>query len=229
MAESPGAAVDADALIAVRQPWRVRLRGHLFTTRYPVSAEAMLRHQAAMAAAGSDPVAQRRAHERLLRQAFGYSIAYWWLGDPVHLLLDHPYAEALLADFFAIPTWRRSAPRRRPEELDDWDRLEAANRDPLSEAHARAREAATPEPSLALMCAQLEAVMPTWYYNPGRWETFDGFVPYRLAVLQYRVSQSVKALDRLHLLATLIDFERVKRGADPAPIVDALLREAAGG
>lgn len=82
--------------------WRVTVGGVTYQGR-PVSAEAIRTFQRAVAAAGSDVVAQTAALKTILRLAFPLSWGILWKGDPVRkiLALDDVDRAAVLTDFFA--------------------------------------------------------------------------------------------------------------------------------
>lgn len=83
-----------------------------------------------------------------------------------------------------------SIPEQR--ELDDWDRLAAANRDPVEESGKRT--------SLGLIVLQVERTLGSGFvYDRRRWGTTDGYIPYRVLVAAYQGLPALWALERLQM------------------------------
>lgn len=88
------------------------------------------------------------------------------------------------------------APVSAERPLDDWDRVDAANRDPVPDTRRAV--------ALGLILAQVERALGSGFvFNPARWRTADGYVPYRVLVAAYRTLPSVAALERLQLIRAI--------------------------
>lgn len=70
--------------------------------------------------------------------------------------------------------------------------------------------------SLGLACAQCEAFWgASWYFNPARWATVDGYVPFPVLWDAWRTMQSVAAWQRMQIthavaLAQPVSEERLQ-------------------
>lgn len=68
--------------------------------------------------------------------------------------------------------------------------------------------------SLGLACAQCEAFWgASWYFNPARWATVDGFVPFQVLWDAWRTMQSVTAWQRLQTMHAVALAQPVSEGA----------------
>jgi hypothetical protein len=93
---------DADAYIAAREPFDLKVRGRVYRAR-PVSAELVIVVEKELASGDSSRVS--RALTRLLRAAFPFRWRYVWMGDPVQLFLAQDLAtraEGLRRFFFYL-------------------------------------------------------------------------------------------------------------------------------
>jgi hypothetical protein len=194
--------------------WTLTLGGTAYRGR-PLSAEAVWRTQQELFQAGKDEAAGTAALERLMRLAFPLRWRYLWVGDPVRKFLRHPGRNALLVGFLKIPP-EKVEPVREP---DEWDRLEAMQRvedDPGS-----------PKVTLAMVCRLTEAAMGAgWYWNPGRWPTWDGYAPYDVVWRAWTTMQQARAFERLNMVRAI---GITRAGEKAQAIYDSDVREALGG
>lgn len=98
---------------AARRPWELEIDGRRWVAR-PVSAERVLRYQAALIGASVED--GWKATLSLLRDAFPRRPSYAWRGDPVthfaRVIREAPEAAtAALTDFFPLLRGAPSAPQ----------------------------------------------------------------------------------------------------------------------
>jgi hypothetical protein len=142
----------------------------------PVSAPCMLRFHAARAS--GDVVRSLVCLWGVLRAAFP---ARWWYRlwpslDPARAILSLPddLREKALASLFRIPGSGASA-------VADEDPVEVMRRIQREQAYGKAG-ASGPALTLAVVVMRCRATLTdAWYYDPSRYQTVDGFVPYRQA------------------------------------------------
>lgn len=122
----------------------------------------------------------------------------WWyrlIGDPVRLILALPkeLMEAVLKALVTVPTTTRDV----SAELED----------PV-EIRRRAQRLAVygaegvrgPHTSLAHAALSVRAVYgDTWYFDPKRWPTSDGYVPFAVALLEHQGVQTLDVRRRLEV------------------------------
>ena len=90
------------------------------------------------------------------------------------------------------PRFFSSAAGRTERPPDEWDALAALNTAP--------EQAAGYTVSLGLACRQAEAFWgASWYWNPARWGTRDGYVPFPVLWDAWRAMQSVAAWQRMQI------------------------------
>lgn len=83
--------------------------------------------------------------------------------------------------------------------------------------------------SLGLACAQCEAFWgASWYFNPARWDTVDGYVPFPVLWDAWRTMQSVAAWQRLQMMHAVALAQPVSEAAltDRQRLVDVEQRQA---
>jgi hypothetical protein len=167
--------------------WAIALDGVVHSAR-PLSAEAVCH---AYDALRQDPEAEAAILFRLLRQAFPLRWSALWKGDVTRRILASPERYALLATFLKIAP-DRVIPER---EQDDWDRLEAMQ---------RGEEEPGPEISLETICRLVEAHFgSSWYFNPDRWPTWDGYAPLDVVWRAWETLRRVRAFDRVNLVRAI--------------------------
>lgn len=67
--------------------------------------------------------------------------------------------------------------------------------------------------SLGLACAQCAAFWgASWYFNPRRWDTVDGYVPFPVLWDGWRTMQSVSAWQRMQLTQAVALAQPVHEG-----------------
>lgn len=83
--------------------------------------------------------------------------------------------------------------------------------------------------SLGLACAQCEAFWgASWYFNPQRWATVDGYVPFPVLWDAWRTMQSVAAWQRLQITHAVAMAQPVHESAvtDRQRLMDQEQRQA---
>lgn len=83
--------------------------------------------------------------------------------------------------------------------------------------------------SLGLACVQCQVVLgASWYWNPARWGTSDGVVPFPILWDTWRAMQSVVAWQQLHQMQAVAMAQPVseERMADRQRIVDRVMQDA---
>ena len=194
--------------------WTLTLGGAEYVGR-PLSAEAVRVALAEVTRAATDADGMV-VLERLLRKAFPLRWRYLWIGDPVRRWARHPGRNQLLKAFLTLPA-EKVEPTREP---DEWDRLEAMQ--------------TVPDPSgggqvvtLETVCRLTELTMgAAWYWNPARWDTWDGYAPYDVVWRAWRTIQQERAFQRLNLVRATTIAQAGERGQTH---YDADAREALGG
>jgi hypothetical protein len=193
--------------------WTLTLGGTVYRGR-PLSAEAVRRAQRALEQAGTDVAAGTAVLERLMRLAFPLQWRFLWIGDPVRRWARHPGRQHLLKAFLTIPAVK-TEPVREP---DEWDRLEAAQ---------RVEDVGGPAVTLDTVCRLTEAAMGAgWYWNPARWDTWDGYAPYDVVWRAWTTMQQARAFERLNQVRAI---GITQAGEKAQAIYDADVREALGG
>lgn len=210
-----GAALIADAecpgvITLGRFTWHLR----------DVSAPQMLRVHAARAR--GDGIAIIRSLLEVLSATFPRR---WWhrfYGNPVKLVMSLPLdlREKVLARIFRMPGTGRSGVIDE-DKLSPQERLARAQR-----ALARpASEANKPEPTLATAVTRCRAAYgDTWYYNPQRWSTTDGYVPFRVVWVEFLALEAEDARTRLEHVAALQVLHQ--KAADAKRTIHEWVREA---
>lgn len=179
---------------ADRRPWRWLSRWWIRTCRTwvakPISTPQML----ALQAARQDPIAYLLALTPVLRAVLPWRWWYRWVGDPVALILRLPpeLMTRVLAALVAVPTLGVDATR-------EDDVVEQIRRQQRAAVFGRQDQRVT-GPSLASAAMTVRAAYgDSWYYNPERWPTADGYVPFALAWLEFVGVQSLEARRRLEV------------------------------
>jgi len=193
------------------RPVPMQIGGRSVVAR-PVSVPVML---AVLSASASGDIARMvQAEILLLRAAFPRPRFAW--RDPVRaaLALPHDLRRAIIHRLARIPA---DPP---PDESDD----------PLAATRAWQRAAVRPavptgpRPTLLLAAQACRAAYgESWYFDPARWQTTDGYVPHDVCWIEYAGLAALEARAQLlhvHAHAVAHSGKGVRRA------VDALLREA---
>lgn len=198
-----------------RWGWRVVHRAWLAVARRwmarPISTPQML----ALQAAQGDPVRYTVALLTVLRAIL---VRRWWhrlTGDPVRLLMQLPpdLRQRVLRHLVTVPGSERDA----TQELTFFEQVQRAQR-----AAVHGTEVAR-GPSLAIAALTVRAVLgESWYWNPARWATSDGYAPFAVCWLEFVGLQHVSAQRRLELA----DAALVPHHKDPARALRAWQQQA---
>lgn len=137
-------------------------------------------------ASGGDLVAYFVALVPVLRAVLPYRWWYRVVGDPVRLILSLPpeLTRKVLQALVTVPGGTRDI----SQEPDD--PIEVIRRQQRRAVHGD-RE---PSGGVSLAVAALsvrEKFGDTWYYNPDRWPTSDGYVPFAVALVEHAGAQAL--------------------------------------
>lgn len=156
----------------------------------PLSVPQML----ALQAAGVDPTARLLALIPILHAVLPRR---WWhrlTGHPVRLLLQLPHdlVPMVLKALVTVPGTARDV----SDEADD--PIEAFRR-----AHRRSvygEDQSADGVSLAVAALSVRAAYgDAWYFNPQRWPTSDGYVPFAVALVEHAGIQALEMRRRLEV------------------------------
>ena len=178
----------------------------------PLSTVQML----ALQAVRHDWVAYRRTLCGFLRQALPRR---WWhaiTGDPVALILGLPQelSERVLRVLVEAPGTSRDVSK----ELDPMQIMAEQQR-----RLARGGRQHETQLTLAMAAASVRQVYgETWFFDPARWPTTDGYVPFALALVE---AEGVRALEARHKLV-LVESAMIPTTKQPARAMRQLVREA---
>jgi hypothetical protein len=152
----------------------------------------------------------------LLRAAFPRPRWAWWR-DPVRQVLRAPVEirAALLARLMRVP--------HDPAPGEDASDPHAATR-AWQRAAVRPRTAHGPRPTLLLAAQACRAQFgETWYYNPSRWPTADGYVPHDVCWVEFAGLAALEARAQL----VLVQAHAVSHaGKQARTAIDGVLRAA---
>lgn len=157
-----------------------------------ISAVEMLRFQAVHAR--GDAMQTFVALVVLLRVAFPRR---WWhrfYADPVRVILGLPadLRDKVIGEILRMP----GGAERNPADLSPVEALRKMQRE-LVYGAAAARKPQN-VPTLALAVARVRATYgDVWYFNPGRWATADGYVPWRVVWAEYQALGAIAAHERI--------------------------------
>lgn len=157
----------------------------------PISTPQMLRLQAATVS--GDSTRQLVAFAETLRAAFPRR--RW--RDPVKIILgmrdsNTAKRDAIVKALFRVPG---STDDRRLDESP----LEQMRREQRAAVHGSAF-ARGPAPTLATASVVVRAAYgDTWYYNPARWNTADGYAPFPVTWVEYVGLLTLDAKQRLSM------------------------------
>ena len=154
----------------------------------PLSVPQMLTLQAA----GRDPLQYVLALVPVLRDVLPFRWWYRVVGDPVRLLLALPptLLQAVLKALVTVPGTDRDV----SQEEDPVKALQRAQREAVYGAKADAGV------SLAVAALSVRAAYGDgWYYNPRRWPTSDGYVPFAVALVEHAGVQALEVRRRLEV------------------------------
>lgn len=180
----------------------------------PVSVPQMLTLQAA----AGDPLRYLLALVPILRAVLPWRWWYRVVGDPVRLILRLPPTamQAVLQGLVTVQD------RDVSREADD--PIEMLRRHQRALVHGDR----TTDGAVSLLAATM-SVRATygdgWYYDPRRWPTSDGYVPFAVALVEYAGVQALEVRRRLEVAdgyslahAKPHERERMQRLAYPAEV-----------
>lgn len=157
-------------------------------TPKPLSVPQMLTLQAAK----GDPAAYFVALRPVLRAVLPWRWWYRLVGDPVRLILRLP-KDLLTLVLQAIVT----APGSDTDVSQEEDGLAILAR--LQRAAVRGPEAPRGV-SLTIAALTVRATYgDTWFYNPSRWPTSDGYVPFAVCLMEYAGVQTLEVRRRIEV------------------------------
>jgi hypothetical protein len=147
----------------------------------------------ALQASGRDPVQQLLTLYALLRAVLPRRWWYRVVGDPVRLLfaLPEPLMKKVLVALVTVPNTARDM------SAESESLLEAIRREQRELAHG-SRPANGGSLAVAALSVR-EVYGDAWYYDPQRWPTSDGYVPYAVALVEYEGVQSLQVRRRLEI------------------------------
>lgn len=147
----------------------------------------------ALQAASRDVRQYAAALAEVLYAVFPYTGPRRWLGHPVRIILTLP-PELQRTVLQALVTVPGSGIDESRQADDPIERARQAQRSAVFGANA----ARGPAPSLATAALTVRAAFgDSWYYNPQRWQTSDGYAPFALTWLEYVGLQALEARQRL--------------------------------
>lgn len=153
----------------------------------PLSVPQML----ALQAAGKDPVGYFLALVPVLREVLPWRWWYRVVGDPVRLILRLPadLLPLVLKALVTVPGTDRDVSKESEIELIRRAQRRAVHGE--HEGHGVSLAAA----ALSVRAAYGDA----WYWNPKRWATSDGYVPFAVALVEYAGVQALEVRRRLEV------------------------------
>ena len=193
------------------QPFPIAIGERLVTAR-PVSVPVMLRVMRAAAVGDVHNILDAEA--RLLRAAFPRPRFGW--RDPVRAIVTLPIEirQAIIARLMRVP---HDAPL--PDDTDPLAATRAWQR-----AAVRPAVSNGPRPTLLLAAQACRATFgESWYYDPSRWQTTDGYVPHDVAWIEFFGLAALEARAQLtHVGAHVV----ANAGKHARRSLDALVRQA---
>ena len=146
----------------------------------------------ALQAAGRDPVRYLVTLYTILRAVLPRRWWYRVVGDPVRLILALPVdlLPRVLKSLVTVPNTDRDV----SQELDE---IEVIRRQQRRTVHGDDAQGGI---SLALAALSVRATYgDSWYYNPDRWPTSDGYVPFAVALIEHSGVQALEIRRRLEV------------------------------
>lgn len=184
-------------------------------TAKPLSVLQMM----ALQAAGRDPRAAYVAMRDVLRAVLPRRWWYRLTGDPVPLILalPEPLLQQVTRALVTVPTTGRDV----SQETED----------PFAELAALQRRAVAPMKeqagaSLAIAAMSVRAVYgDRWFFNPQRWATSDGYVPFGVAIVEHAGVEALDIRRRLEIAEGMAlshakphEWARLRRMAYPGEV-----------
>jgi hypothetical protein len=129
-----------------------------------------------------------------LREVFPVKRRYVVTGDPVRILMGLPdeLRGQVLRSLVTVPGSTKD------ESRADADIIETIRRQQRAAVYGD--EAKGGGPSLAIAALTVRAAYgDTWYYNPQRWATSDGYAPFAVALVEFVGLQALDARRRLEV------------------------------
>lgn len=154
----------------------------------PLSVPQML----ALQSAGTNPVTYLLTLLPILRAVLPRRWWYRVVGDPVRLLLRLPDAllRKVLQALVTVPGTTR--------DVSAESEIEVIRRAQRAAVRGEAESAAGV--SLAVAALSVRAAYGDgWYFNPDRWPTSDGYVPFAVALVEYAGIQTLDVRRRLEV------------------------------
>lgn len=210
----------ASLLVEAERPTDITVGRFTWRAR-PISAPHMLRLQAARS--------QGAAHQLLalalaLRAAFPFRQRYrlaFYYRDPVRVVFELPdvLRSKVIASLLDVPGSGRDG-------TADEDPIEQMRREQRELVYGKQGAASGNVPTLATALTVVRAAFgDTWYFNPTRWATTDGYAPFKVVWAEYMGLQAMDA--RLQLSrADSIAFALATNQSQKAAARGALLRAA---
>jgi len=146
----------------------------------------------ALQAAQRDPVQYLLTLLPILRAVLPRRWWYRLVGDPVRMILGlpEPLIRKVLQALVTVPNTDRDV----SQETDDVELIRRAQR--------AAVHGDTPDGGVSLAVAALSvraAYGDAWYFNPRRWPTSDGYVPFAVALIEFAGIQALDVRRRLEV------------------------------
>lgn len=175
-------------VVEAERPVTVVIGRSAYTAR-PISAALAMRTIAASVGVGD----ARLVEVEVLRAAFPRPRWWRWWRDPLRhpALRDPMVRHAIMQRLFAIPSGVESGDLTDPH---------AATRAWQRAATRPAEDRATPSLAIAVQACRY-AFGESWYYNPGRWATVDGYAPHAVVWVEFAGLSAVSARDELTAIA----------------------------
>jgi hypothetical protein len=176
---------------STRRGWRVVSRWWIRHARTWHAAPLSVPQMLALQAVASDPVAYVITMITTLRTVLPRRWRYRFLGDPVRLVLSLPpdLVPVVLRALVTAPSGDDVSTQRH-------DATEDVRRAQRRAVHGQDERSGGV--SLAMAALGVRSVYgDAWYFNPERWPTTDGFVPFAVALVEYAGVQALDARRRL--------------------------------
>jgi len=191
----------------------VTIAGVTYAAR-PVSVPVLLR--ALQLGRSGDHLQILQGEDSLLRAAFPR--VGWWRADPVRLIqrAGVEVRRAMMEKITSVPF--------RDEKPDASSDMYAAQREHERKAVRPAGDGPVLGPTLAIAAATCRSRFgETWYFNPERWPTSDGYVPHTVAWADYA---ALIAIDARIQLDAVVAHTISQSGKAARPAVEALNKAA---
>lgn len=156
----------------------------------PLSVPQML----ALQAAGVDPLRYVLALAPILEAVFPRRWWHWVTGRPVRMILRLPQelVRPVLKALVTVPNTDRDVSAEQDDPIEVFRR---AHRQSVYGEQGAAAGVSLAVAALSVRAAYGDA----WYFNPQRWPTSDGYVPFAVALVEHAGIQALEMRRRLEV------------------------------